>query len=106
MAESGRSCGSRGNGRRRDRGEHSRDYERQPSDEPMVRLAPSDARTARAAGVEFARNLAGSPSAWFALALDEQEELIRSAVQRAGYPSRTACLAAGAFHAGAHSEWQ
>jgi hypothetical protein len=78
----------------------------QQGQEPVVFLAPHDARTARAAGVAFARTLAGAPSAWFMLALDEQEELIRSGIQRAGYPERKAHLAADAFDAGARSEWQ
>jgi hypothetical protein len=55
----------------------------------MVHLAPDDVRTAQTAGVEFARSLAGAPSAWFMLALGEQEDLIRSAIRQAGYPDRT-----------------
>jgi hypothetical protein len=57
--------------------------------DPMVHLAPDDVRTAQTAGVEFARSLAGAPSAWFMLALGEQEDLIRSAIRQAGYPDRT-----------------
>ena len=72
----------------------------------MVHLAPDDVRTAQTAGVEFARSLAGAPSAWFMLALGEQEDLIRSAIRRAGYPDRNARLAANAFDVGARVEWQ
>ena len=64
-------------------------FERQHGDEPMVFLAPDDARTARAAGIAFARALAGAPSGWFMLALDEQELIIREAIQRSGYPAET-----------------
>lgn len=72
----------------------------------MVHLAPDDVRTAQTAGVEFARSLAGAPSAWFMLALREQEDLIRSAIRQAGYPDRNARLAANAFDVGARVEWQ
>jgi hypothetical protein len=75
-------------------------------DEPLVRLDPQDARTAQVAGVEFARTLAGAPSAWFALALDEQQTIIRTGIQRAGYSARNAQLAASAFDAGARVEWR
>src|SRR5689334_25157146 len=80
--------------------------EREHDNEPMVFLAPDDARTARAAGVEFARSLAGAPSAWFALALGEQELIIREGIERAGYPAREAEQAASAFDSGAKAEWQ
>lgn len=72
----------------------------------MVHLAPDDVRTAQTAGVEFARSLAGVPSAWFMLAFREQEDLIRSAIRQAGYPDRNARLAANAFDVGARVEWQ
>ena len=48
----------------------------------------------------------GPPSAWFMLALGEQEDLIRSAIRQAGYPDRNARLAANAFDVGARVEWQ
>ena len=51
------------------------------SDKPMVWLAPDDARTAQTAGIEFARTLAGAPSDWFALALEDQEAIIRDAIR-------------------------
>ena len=73
-------------------------------DEPMVWLAPDDARTAEAAGVTFARNLAGAPPEWFMLALGEQEAIIRDGIRRAGYPNRQARLAADAFDTGARGE--
>ena len=81
-------------------------FERQHGDEPMVFLAPDDARTARAAGIAFARALAGAPSGWFMLALDEQELIIREAIQRSGYPARNAEQAASAFDSGARAEWR
>src|ERR1700750_2465899 len=69
--------------------------------EPMVFFAPEDAHTARAAGVEFARPLAGAPPAWFMLALGEQGLIIREAVERYGCSAQTAEEAASAFYGGA-----
>lgn len=76
------------------------------ADCPMVRLDPEDARTAQTAGVDFARNLAGAPPEWFLLALGEQEQIIRTGIERAGYSARNARLAAEAFDVGARGEWQ
>lgn len=72
----------------------------------QVRLAVDDTRTARAAGTKFARSLAGACSAEFALALAEQEHLIRRAVTDVGYNARQADLAAREFAAAAAVEWQ
>src|SRR5689334_24125395 len=80
--------------------------EREHDNEPMVFLAPDDARTARAAGVEFARSLAGAPSAWFMLALGEQELILREVIEQSGYPAPKAEQAASAFDSGARAEWQ
>jgi hypothetical protein len=74
-------------------------------DVPMVYLAPEDAKTATAAGIDFARNLAGAPSALFMLALGEQEEIIRLAIRRAGFSKRQARIAAEAFECGAKFEY-
>ena len=57
---------------------------------PTVFLTPGDARTARAAGVAFARSIAGAPSAWLTLALGEQSLIIREAIERCGCPAQTA----------------
>lgn len=78
----------------------------QHDSDPMVLLAPDDARTVRAAGVGFARTLAGAPSAAFLMAVDEQGELIRAAIRRAGYPKRQARRTATEFQGAAMGEWQ
>ena len=73
---------------------------------PRVYLDPADAATARTAGTDFARALAGAPGDWFMLALGEQEEIIRTAIRRSGYGSRRARLAAIEFSAAAVLEWE
>ena len=73
--------------------------------EPTVWLAPEDSATARVAGADFARALAGAPPEAFMFALGEQEEMIRTAVRKAGYGARKARLAAGAFTSAARVEW-
>ncbi|MGI4799736.1 MAG: hypothetical protein ACRYG8_37985 [Janthinobacterium lividum] len=74
--------------------------------DPMVILSPEDDDTALAAGVQFARSLAGADPAGFMLALGEQEALIRSAIVKAGFSLEKAHLAGEAFEAGARSEWR
>jgi ribulose bisphosphate carboxylase small subunit len=75
-------------------------------DDLQVHLTVDDAHTAQAAGVEFARALAGAHSAEFALALAEQDELIQRAIIGAGYSVEQAWVAAGRFEAAAWNEWQ
>ncbi|MGI4798338.1 MAG: hypothetical protein ACRYG8_30705 [Janthinobacterium lividum] len=79
----------------------------QPADvsDPMVLLVPEDADTAFAAGVQFARALAGAESVAFLVALGEQQALIRTAVLKAGYSNGKARAASEAFEAGAREEW-
>ena len=72
----------------------------------QVRLAVGDAESARAAGAEFARTLAGAHSADFELALVEQGGLVRRAVTEAGYTAEQARLAAERFEAAATAEWR
>lgn len=74
--------------------------------DPMVILSPEDDDTALAAGVQFARSLAGADPAGFMLALGEQEALIRSPIVKAGFSIEKAHLAGEAFEAGARAEWQ
>lgn len=71
-----------------------------------VRLVPEDVETARAAGVQYARALAGAPTATFMLALGEQEQLLRTAVEEAGLGELIARSAAAAFEVGARLEWE
>jgi hypothetical protein len=73
--------------------------------EPMVWLAPGDTGTARVAGRDFARTLAGAPSELFALALAEQSFIVQTSIRRFGLSKRQARLAADAFDAAARSEW-
>lgn len=68
-------------------------------------LLPGDASSAERAGAEFARALAGAPSAAFAWALDEQQDLVRQAVRRAGFSLSTARRSAESFCHGAQAEW-
>ena len=75
------------------------------ADELEVRFTIGDARTAQAAGVTFARRLAGAHSADFALALDEQWHLVERAIVEAGHSVEQAELAAGHFGAAARDEW-
>jgi myosin-crossreactive antigen len=72
----------------------------------MVHLTVDDARTAQAAGIKFARTLAGAYSQDFALALAEQAELIERAITDAGHATDQAGLAAGHFEMAAWDEWQ
>ena len=73
--------------------------------EPIVLLMPGDTGTARVAGRDFARTLAGAPSELFALALAEQSHIVQSSIRRFGLSKRQARLAADAFDAAARSEW-
>ncbi len=78
-----------------------------PADDDLsVSLAADDARNAQAAGIKFARSLVSVYSADFALALAEQEELIRRAILEAGHNAEQAQLAAAHFEAAAQDEWQ
>ena len=70
----------------------------------QVRLAPNEVESAQLAGVRFARALAGAPTAAFMLALSEQEQLVRAALQDTGFAGRMAGIAAEAFEAGAMLE--
>ncbi|MGI4799353.1 MAG: hypothetical protein ACRYG8_36025 [Janthinobacterium lividum] len=74
--------------------------------DPMVVLAPDDADSAFAAGVQFARALAGAENAAFVMAVGEQGALIRNAVRDAGYPHTEADQARTTFEAGARTEWR
>lgn len=56
--------------------------------------------------MQFARSLAGAPTAAFMVALGEQEQLVRAAVEEAGFGERIARSAADAFEAGARLEWE
>ena len=76
-----------------------------PDDGPMIHLAPDDVETAQAAGVQFARALAGAPTIAFMAALDEQEQILRQAVECAGFATSIARAAAAAFEVGARLEW-
>ncbi|MGI4801343.1 MAG: hypothetical protein ACRYG8_46440 [Janthinobacterium lividum] len=87
----------------------SSDHIDQPAAIPdplTVMLAPEDADTAFAAGVQFARALAGAENAAFLMALGEQQALIHAAVLEAGYPHGRARAAGEAFEAGAREEWR
>ena len=63
----------------------------------QVRLVPEDIDTAQMAGVRFARALAGASTAMFMLALGEQGDLVRTAVEKAGFSEMTARGTAAAF---------
>ncbi len=76
-----------------------------PDDGPLIHLAPDDVETAQVAGVQFARALASAPTMAFMVALDEQQEILRQAVQRAGFAAPIARAAAAAFTVGARIEW-
>ena len=78
---------------------------KQRDTEPMVWLVPGDTGTARVAGRDFARTLAGAPSELFALALAEQSHIVQSSIRRFGLSQRQARLAADAFNAAARVEW-
>ncbi len=76
------------------------------TDPLIVLLAPDDAVTAFAAGVQFVRALIGAEPAAFMLALGEQQALIQCAVLEAGFPDRKARAAGEAFEVGARTEWK
>ncbi len=86
-------------------GRRGRITELHESDMP-AHLAVDDARTAQDAGAKFARALAGAHPADFALALAEQDELIRRAIVDAGFSAEQARLAAAHFEAAAWDEWE
>jgi hypothetical protein len=67
--------------------------------EPTVWLVPGDTATARVAGRDFARTLAGAPSELFAFALAEQSFIVQTSIRRFGLSKRQARLAADAFDA-------
>ncbi len=61
---------------------------------------------ALAAGVQFARSLAGAEGGAFMVALAEQVVLVQSAIAAVGFSPTEARLAAEAFEAGAREEWR
>ena len=63
----------------------------------MVHLAVGDAATAQAAGVRFARDLAGARTADFMLAVAEQADIIRRGIIDAGFSAGQALNAAEVF---------
>ena len=69
-------------------------------------IHPDDADQAFAAGVQFARGLAGAEGGAFMVALGEQVALVRSAITIAGFSPTKAPLAAEAFEVGARVEWK
>ena len=75
-------------------------------DNLQVYLTPDDAESAQVAGVQFARALAGAPSATFMIALAEQEQIVRLVVTDAGFSGDVARMAADSFEVGAKLEWQ
>lgn len=72
----------------------------------MVHLTVDDAHTAQAAGIKFARTLAGACSQDFALALAEQAGLIERAIVDAGFSSEQAEIVAEYFEVAARDEWR
>ncbi|NPD70111.1 hypothetical protein HN018_24840 (plasmid) [Lichenicola cladoniae] len=74
--------------------------------DPMVVIAPEVADQAFAAGVQFARALAGAEEVAFVLALGEQVLLIRDAIMDAGYRATKAQLAGEAFGVKSKTEWR
>jgi hypothetical protein len=75
-------------------------------DDLLVHLTVDDAWTAEAAGVKFARILAGARPEELALALAEQAHLIERAIRDAGHGAEQARLAAEHFAAAARNEGQ
>lgn len=71
-----------------------------------VHLTPGDAWTTQSAGTTYARTLAGAASEDFALALAEQEGLIRRAIAEAGHTAEQTQLTAERFEIAAAAEWQ
>ncbi len=72
----------------------------------QVYLTPDDLESAQVAGVQFARTLAGAPSVEFMIALEEQEQIVRSVITDAGFCNDVVRDAADSFEAGAKLEWQ
>jgi len=75
-------------------------------DDLQVYLTPDDVESAQVAGVQFARALAGAPSAAFMIALGEQEQIVRLVIAEAGFSGDVARMAADSFEVGAKLEWQ
>ncbi len=75
-------------------------------DDLQVYLTPDDVESAQVAGVQFARALAGAPSAAFMIALGEQEQIVRLVIADAGFSGDVARMAADSFEVGAKLEWQ
>ncbi len=76
------------------------------NDDLRVYLTPDDVESAQVAGVQFARALAGAPSAAFMIALGEQEQIVRLVITDAGYSGDVARMAADSFEVGAKLEWR
>lgn len=76
------------------------------ADALAVLIHPDDADQALAAGVQFARSLAGAEGGVFMVALGEQVALVQSAISTIGFSPTKARLAAEAFEAGAREEWR
>ena len=72
----------------------------------MVDPMMDDAETTLAAGVEFARTLAGAQSQDLDQALAEQQHLIQRTIIDAGYAILQAGLVAREFTTSAAAEWQ
>ena len=72
---------------------------------PTMRLAVDDAATAQAAGVRFARDLAGAHGGDFLLAVGEQRDLIHRAILDAGFSAEQAHGATEHFEVAALVEW-
>ncbi len=75
-------------------------------DNLQVYLTPDDAESTQVAGVQFARALAGVPSAAFMIALGEQEQIVRLVIAEAGFNGDVARMAADSFEVGAKLEWR
>ncbi len=75
-------------------------------DNLQVYLTPDDVESAQVAGMQFARALAGAPSAAFMIALGEQEQIVRLVIAEAGFSGDVARMAADSFEVGAKLEWR
>jgi hypothetical protein len=75
-------------------------------DWPMLLLHPGNANSARDAGRDFARALAGAANPLFMLALGEQTFIVSSGIRAAGFSKRKARVAAVAFEEAARAEWR
>ena len=82
------------------------DHQSPYADRLELHIDPDDADQAFAAGVQFARALAGADSGGFMVALGEQVALVQSGITTVGFPATVARLAAEAFEAGARVEWK